>query len=91
MSGVQAAGGALNIALNDATGKGAYTLGGALRVTDAAGTGLTDASGALRVVSIASNGVYQIRSATIRYSNATTDGKTGVQFSDGSIRMTGFP
>lgn len=89
-TGVYVPGGALNVTLNDTTTKGAYMPDGSLRVTDVAGAGLYDASGALRVTSSAAAGVYATRADQIRYSNASADGKTGVYFSDGSIRMTAF-
>lgn len=87
MAGVQAPGGALNVTLNDTTTKGAYMPNGSLRVTDVAGSGITDASGALRIVNIAGQGVYQTRADAIRFSDATTDGKTGVYAPDGALRM----
>lgn len=87
-TGVQSAGGALNVTYNDTTSKGAYMPDGSLRVTDVPGTGLYDASGALRVVDITGKGVYQSNGAAIRISDADDDGKTGVQYLDGSIRMS---
>ncbi len=86
-TGVYVPGGALNVTLNDATTKGAYMPDGSLRVTDVAGAGLYDASGALRIISNVGIGVYATRADSIRYSDASTDGATGVQFKDGSIRM----
>lgn len=86
--GVYTASGALNCALNDATTKGAYMPDGRLRVTDVAGTGVYDASGALRIASTVGLGVYAAQRAAIRYSNAATDSKTGVQFTDGALRMS---
>lgn len=85
--GIYVPGGALNVTLNDTTTKGAYMPDGSLRVTDVAGSGIQDASGALRIKSGAGLGVYALRADQIRYSDAATDGKTGVQFPDGAIRM----
>lgn len=85
--GVYVPGGALNVTFNDATTKGAYMPDGSLRVTDVAGAGLYDASGALRVVSNVGIGVYATRADQIRYSDASSDSATGVQFKDGSLRL----
>ncbi len=84
--GIQAPGGALNVALND-TGRGAYTADGRLRVTDVAGRGITDASGAWRIASTVGRGVYQNLADAIRYVDASIDGATGVQAVSGPIRM----
>lgn len=85
--GVYIPGGALNVTVNDTTTKGAYMPDGSLRVTDVAGAGIYDASGALRIVSSVANGVYAAQADQIRESDASTDGATGVQFKDGSLRM----
>ena len=87
MLGVQVAGGALNVTVNDATTKGAYMPDGSLRVTDVAGPGICDQSGAFRILSSIAIGVYATRADSIRYSDASTDLATGVQYKDGSIRM----
>ncbi len=86
-TGVQTAGGALNVTLNDTTQKGAYMPDGSLRVTDTAGAGLYDASGALRIATTVGRGVYQAFADAVRFSDAIDDGATGVQFKDGAIRM----
>lgn len=85
--GVQLPGGALNVTLNDTTSRGAYMPDGSLRVTDVAGIGVYDASGAFRIVAIAALGVYAPQADQIRYSDATVDGASGVQFKDGAVRM----
>ncbi len=85
--GIQAPGGALNVSLNDATGKGAYTADGRLRVTDVAGRGITDASGAWRIVSTIAQGVYEELADAIRYVDASIDNAVGVQAVSGPIRM----
>lgn len=89
MAGVQAQDGSINVALNDSTSTGAYTKDGKLRVTDAAGSGLYDASGAIRISVTVGQGVYKALAAVLRVSAAETDGAVGIQFNDGSIRMTG--
>lgn len=86
--GVYVPGGALNVALNDATTKGAYMPDGRLRVTNVAGSGIQDSSGALRIATAAGQGVYAALSATIQYSNALSDNLTGVQAPGGAIRMS---
>lgn len=88
ITGVYTGSGGLNCALNDATKTGCYMPDGRLRVTNVSGSGIYDSSGALRIASIAGAGVYKTNADAIRYSDATADGKTGVQFTDGAIRMT---